>query len=119
MPRKTNIDPDVREVLDMLDEKFCTLGADKASQLWNILTALRGPDELGLLPYDAKRYSTSIIRAKAFPKLAKMHFRVPAKFETEARKIRYDLIEAASRHFRSHILRAASALGLNVPKGFA
>lgn len=54
----------VREVLNQLDEVL-SLDNPDSKELWNVLTALRGPDN----DLDSHKFATTgLIRAKAFPK---------------------------------------------------
>ena len=57
----------VREVLDVIDE-FLARGDSRAGALWDVLTALRGPDDES--KEQLKSSTTSHIRRAAFPLLA-------------------------------------------------
>ena len=57
------------EILDELDNWFMEADLNQATQLWAILTALRGPDQPGL--ESLKTTTTAVIRAKALPKTFK------------------------------------------------
>lgn len=100
----------VREVLDIIDGVLAG-GAQDARELWNILTALRGPDDDGD-DWLRKGKTTVHIRAAAFPKTARS-----ADFEQATMKtdVKYDPTPGTKLHdwhFFGHIDRAADALGL-------
>lgn len=58
-----------REILDQIDEFLTGSAIDgrERDKLWNVLTALRGPDDRN--DQQGKDAATSIIRGKAFPKM--------------------------------------------------
>ena len=60
--------PRTREMLDQIDTFLVRRGSE-AGELWDILTALRGPDSEN---ETIKKYATCPIRRAAFPKLAKL-----------------------------------------------
>lgn len=65
--------PETRKELDRIDMFLANQPSVVARELWNILTALRGPDNGN----DAiKDETTCVIRTKAFPQLANSFFQV-------------------------------------------
>lgn len=99
-----------REMLDVLDEFLMSAPSVVASELWDVLTALRGPDSACT---DVKMRTTGLIRTLAFPKtaaLSKEHLCIYAFFG-DPEKHPIDLRGVAASHFRSHITAAAVALG--------
>jgi len=106
----------VREVLDYLDNVLVK-GDNVAESIWNVLSALRGPDNAG---YGDKCETTNAIRVTAFPRTAdadnKGGISLPASFyspeyseRTLAGHVDY---EAKAWHFSQHIRSAAEVLGL-------
>lgn len=99
----------VRRVLDEIDTVL-EQGDRAAAQLWNVLSALRGPDDGDWL---LKTQTTEPIRRTAFPKVAaksdtlKGYSGIPADFYGKefTRPI-------GSSHFAEHVRSAANALGL-------
>lgn len=85
----------------------------KASQLWDVLSALRGPDSRESVVKGAR---TIPIRRAAFPLVAKKDddtsdVRISASFAREYTK--YEAQHAdGSYHFNNHTDRAARVLGL-------
>jgi len=113
--------PKVRKVLDVIDgvlAEGCRVGETgellmppdtyiDAADLWNILTALRGPDSCDC---DLKQQTTAIIRAHAFPKAAAGMHRVLAFVNSVDTTIVCD----DCHHFESHVWEAARALGIPI-----
>lgn len=102
----------VRDVLDVIDNALCELPKREATHLWDILTALRGPDMPGTAVFKAT--TTSHIRAFAFPRTAREIHEVskrgrgrppvPADFASEP--VTDGLITCAAEvcnHFGSHV----------------
>jgi hypothetical protein len=81
-------------------------------ELWDVLTALRGPDDYKL-DY-AKEATTAVIRSTAFPKtFARNNDNVPAIFAKDSLSLtvkRNDI--PRSSHFQRHAEDAFTALGL-------
>ena len=121
--------PTLDQMLDTIDG-FLANGdqTDKgpAKQLWDILTALRGPDNMDDL---LKTSTTSIIRVKAFPKATSLYNdddyrdkllvrrlalnRQGTLKEAMARALhqtRDEVWEPHSRHFGNHAVDAIKAL---------
>ena len=105
--------PKTREMLDWIDD-FLVSHSLEAAELWDVLTALRGPDsgELG-----NKLRTTVPIRVAAFPRTAAM----PGEFNGGARS--RAIFEGSPQdfvwpdndsieHFDYHIRQAAHALGM-------
>jgi len=115
------MDARVRKLLDEIDEMLLP-GDVAASELWNVLTALRGPDaEFDVI----KDVTTAPIRGAAFPKTCQQALaqrgqhelpeqvfaRVGAQFESPAR---FDktVVGQGHLHFANHVRNAALELGL-------
>jgi len=100
--------PELRTMLDQIDTFLSTEGPD-AICLWEIMTALRGPDDWR--QGGDKQTSTSVIRTAAFPKTS-LKPQVSADFaDPRTAYIQPSYIEG-SPHFASHSRWAAVALGL-------
>ena len=106
----------VRKALDAIDEILSGKDSFAATYMWDVLSALRGPDvdDQGL-----KDATTSVIRAAAFPKtsiLSTMHGgRVGASMapDTDAKaNLRAGLATTQINHFMFHANVAFSVLGL-------
>lgn len=103
-PRKVT----VRGMLSQIED-FLLHRDDKAAALWDVLSALRGPDERS----ENKNATTIHIRRRAFPRLSKLAEdsgprRIPASFITYAP---FDP-RMSSSHFTKHIRKAAKVLRL-------
>lgn len=114
-----------REILDALDKWFTEGWSNKddpqpeREALWDVLTALRGPDDSDVL---LKEHTTEIIRSHAFPLIAKrIHSETgvwaPAFFAPPSRglheiKIRTTsaALPSSSTHFNRHVKDAHAAL---------
>jgi hypothetical protein len=128
--RRAAIRPNVRAALDYLDGIFAKGGED-AQALWDVLSALRGPDVDPSEESFMKRDVTIPVRRAAFPKTcytvceayfgpydAGVHQR--ASFGTRGRSYSYQGLALTSHslnnghvgHFALHGCRAAEALGL-------
>ena len=82
---------------------------DEASKLWDILTALRGPDDTNL---SLKEATTAVIRYHALPVCDKNGATVYKDcIGNEIARHKYE--STASRHFISHAKNAFKALGLD------
>ena len=113
-----------KEMLELIDEFLARhpgagatgFGADPSSEqakLWDVLTALRGPDHRDQEWMEAgkvKHQTTVKLRAAAFPKAAKAltNF-VLADFESDA-VFSSSAAHRIGSHFHNHIRLAASAL---------
>lgn len=106
-----NISSETREILDKIDE-FLAKGNADSQDLWDILTALRGPDSEN----DIKHVTTIPIRNTALPKTTKVaisswgftngaDFR-GGEFSGE------DASSDTSEHFSTHVIGAARLLGI-------
>ena len=105
----------VRAELDRI-ETFLLQNNTDARHLWDILSALRGPDKTE--DAMAKAVTTCVIRRRAFPKLAKStaRYNIPASFRSmSGRNPRYPLVRKFEGfqyepHFEKHIRVAAVAI---------
>lgn len=99
-----------KQVLKEIDAMAAGMEPLEAKKLWDVLSALRGPDaELGY----AKRATTEQIRRRSLPKLAGKFVAVAPNarevkepWAVEARG------EISAGHFRQHAYAAFDALGL-------
>lgn len=102
----------LRKQLDQIDEWLTEEGG---AQLWDVLTALRGPDN------SEDRYlkflTTNHIRTTAFPKLAQQYWHGDAHFGTAAQRVHLTVhgefpstTNTDVSHFGVHITNAARAL---------
>ena len=105
-----------REALDAIDEVLAR-NDTVAGELWEVLTALRGPD--GFDSYRAKTDYTARIRATAFPKAAAgaesnhMSFYAHgAEYSAVQGPVDLELLQSQQPHFRSHTRLALIALEL-------
>ena len=92
-------------------ERFLLKGGTDAIDLWNIMSALRGPDDANDMWI--KEHTTAPIRTKAFPNLSKRSGigrpLIAVIFAPRGQKI--DLHQkSASWHFDSHVSFAAQAI---------
>lgn len=97
-----------RQMLDEIDE-YLAVGDAYSQQLWDVLCALRGPDQ----PRDEQKdVTTAPIRSAAFPRTYDAFdgaMVLPAAFRpVEA----FDPTALRGGHFSSHIRFAAEVLGL-------
>ena len=102
--------PNVREMLDKIDT-FLTGDIADARALWDVLSALRGPDNGD---GESKLDSTLPIRRAAFPKVLAMH-EEGSRFLNAAflgNNELFDLHRAGGEHYTAHARKAAIALGL-------
>lgn len=118
MPRKSlkppkPIDPAklLRKHLNQIQEMLLS---DVGPQLWDVLSALRGPD---VKHYDYKHATTEILRSAAFPSLPYRRIDLPATFayadKAPLATTRVELAQDNQHyHFREHALKAFDALGL-------
>lgn len=118
----------VKATLNVIDKVLSGKDQTAAVELWAVLSALRGPDfDRG---YGAKKATTSVIRATAFPKADKKYhtagLEIPASFRRDdfgavEDRVNNKNIFSKSIHFKQHAEAAFEALGLswdtlNVPK---
>lgn len=116
------INPELRKILDTFDE---VLAQDTvlSGQLWDVLSALRGPDDMDADVY-IKATTTNHIRVTAFPKMAALeksnifprNNSAIKRVCLSTRPIDTDFssteLKSRSSHFANHIMRAFRALGL-------
>ena len=100
--------PELRTMLDQIDTFLAVGGAD-STRLWEIMTALRGPDDWKQA--GDKTYATSVIRTAAFPKTS-LNPQVNADFADPRTAYIQPSYTTGSPHFASHARWAAIALGL-------
>jgi len=95
------------EIQDMLD------GKSYSGELWDVLTALRGPDSRNR---KIKYATTAVIRSAAFPKRPCEERSVFGKDSAKLAKRRKSLFETKvdNNHFREHVRDAFAALGLKL-----
>jgi hypothetical protein len=111
---------ETRQVLDIIEDHLLSANIIEREELWNILTALRGPDEEEMQPQ--KEYTTAVIRSAAFPRLARSKGLVATRFAApgstlgplRTRPCDCGCGSSNLGHFDDHIRRAAYALGLDV-----
>ena len=86
---------------------FIEAGEEEGKKMWDVLTALRGPDDGD---YGLKEATTAIIRTRflGYPYL----FYVPAQFATADWNPKVREAAVGSCHFLKHAQRAFSTLGL-------
>lgn len=103
----------VRKMLDRIDA-FLAKPGKESEELWDILTALRGPDDQDNV---VKEATTAVIRWQAFPRTARVRT-VPAVFngDTESFADSRNRWSASSFHFWRHAGFAFAALGLKWSK---
>lgn len=137
-PEPTPIRPNVRAALDYLDQILCK-ETDDAQDLWDILTALRGPDDdvstMKHAYYDPggelKRRVTIPVRRAAFPRTTTAVTAADRQINAAPKYIARPTVGVRSRasfggtfgdypfkgefradHFSKHGIHAAQALGL-------
>ena len=99
----------LREHLDLIDQ-WLSEPSEHAVALWNVLTALRGPDSRN---DPMKSATTAVIRAAAFPLTAQRLHQIPATFRFGHNAVTI-WEEMRHTHFGHHAVRAAELLGLTV-----
>lgn len=103
---------ETREILDKIDE-FLVQRNTNSQDLWDILTALRGPDSEH---NDIKHVTTVPIRSAAFPKTAKVaasDYGFVNGADFRGGEFSYDAANMdKSEHFASHVVNAARRLGI-------
>ena len=108
--RKAPKEVTLRQALDQIDRYLCipTLGR----RLCGVLSALRGPDEEKYAYI--KGNSTGVIRAEAFPRLAKLKSgECPWTMTVGSKNVTVPSSSGIScNHFRSHLITAAEVLNL-------
>jgi hypothetical protein len=100
----------VVRVLETIEDVLLR-GDDDARNLWDILSALRGPDEVSYYSWETKARTTVHMRRAAFPRLARKadirSIDIPADFRTD---LPYrEPIEFS--HFATHLVDAVTAPG--------
>ena len=119
---------DVKKVLDTIDTFLSTSDRFTASQLWNVLSALRGPDmpdsngelkarstnhiRAAALPKTCARWQDSVDRTWMGPRDNKQFYGdyapVCASFYRDG-----DAVQFNGSHFGMHVESAAAVLGLS------
>ena len=108
----SNQPADLRGALDLIDT---LLRAEYGHDLWNILTALRGPDSRNR---GIKYATTCVIRNAAFPGRPTNGlsvFKDDCPLYAKRRERLFDEHEE-SNHFREHIQDAFDSLGMTIDK---
>lgn len=95
-----------KDILAMIDEWSLNASYPEKRNLWDILSALRGPDSDN---EELKERTTTVIRSKAFSNFGKEC----AWFAPRGVKIQMNGTED-QKHFIGHIKMAANALGIPV-----
>jgi hypothetical protein len=109
-----------RQILNLLDRWFVAQkqdvrGADEGQKLWDVLTALRGPDMRK--SYNLKNTTTSRIRTAAFPRLATRGVGAFGASFSQGKMIRVPAVLTTDHmHFIKHVKGATRALGLRIRK---
>ena len=103
--------PELRAQLDTIDG-WLQEGNENAGKLWEVLTALRGPDSGDMI---VKNATTIHIRAAAFPRTAQNHT-LPAKFAIAGDEPSLNESLAGGGHFASHVYFALRTLGIKETK---
>lgn len=99
----------VRAMLNLIDG-YLTKGNTSAKELWDVLCALRGPDD----NREVKLGTTTAIRARAFPKTAKkIKINLGAAFYPRTYTPKQLDDPKLSPHFCGHTRRAARALNMD------
>lgn len=102
-----------RQVLAVVDKSLAN-GDETSEKVWDVLTALRGPDSSS---YSAKNGAIVPIRRAALPKTAKSG-RAPAYFGDSGFPKKVAIVQAETYHFKRHVTAAARALKLPVTANF-
>lgn len=111
----------VRELLNTIDNMLMKQDtyeeAKDSSDLWSVLSALRGPDSGD---DRVKDKTTVLIRRAAFPRTTREGRGTPQAVFTGVYDFRPEVLmetvnEAVDHHFESHIAQAALALGILKP----
>lgn len=111
-----------KQVLDIVDTALAR-GNSTSEKLWDVLTALRGPDTN---EYYLKSEITVLIRRKALPKTTKAHmdsgatladfgYDEPKDAKISSGTVGYEREGYGYKrrgHFRNHAIKAAEALGI-------
>jgi len=96
------------EMLNLLDRFFCDAESNESFALWQVLTALRGPDDSGKVN-KLKSATTERIRTAAFP-LCFQRSRGPALIAGFSPDCTLDLsvldADGISQHFSAHVYDA-------------
>lgn len=103
-----------REVLDLIDNFLLEGDSTETNKLWDVLSALRGPDSDD---FRLKDETTIHIRRAAFPRFSSTQNRwgdnkTRAVFTSDHPYVSPRTTSSASGHFCSHIRSAAMVLGL-------
>ena len=99
-----------RQILDLIDEFLITATRREVVSLWDVLSALRGPDNFACNTQSKDRLTVHIRRG-AFPRMAnRVNGKTPAVFHTtEERGVVTDS-ECHGDHFLCHALHAMQYL---------
>ena len=108
-------------VLDLIDRTLAGKDQESARELWDVLTAMRGPDDDN---NTAKMVYTVPIRSAAFPKTAARYLKNEGRVAGSRAIMAVDAADPAAYkswhrgvvtqgHYREHIEKAREVLGLN------
>lgn len=133
--RPARLPATARDMLNLIDRFLVARAADRldflakseAGKLWDVLSAMRGPDfESRAIYHDFKSELTIPIRRAALPLTAAFsrlhHHDIAACFDgpetlppSAADQLPTDTLNVNARHFPAHIRAAARALGMEIP----
>jgi hypothetical protein len=109
-----------REILDQIDKLLSEADMTIALEVWNVLSALRGPD-VDAYSNKIKATTTAVIRCAALPLSMKRELYVESSgvkysafgmVEPDLKKFDIRAASQTSDHFRTHVRWAAHVLGL-------
>ena len=100
-----------RDILNDIDDWSVSAHFREVEKLWDVLTALRGPDSGD---WNTKRETTVVIRAIALPKLYNSFQALLDSEDKTTINESFLSIEHTSKHFSNHIISAAIALGIPI-----
>ncbi len=100
----------VRAALDAIDDILVGLNFVNRGDVIDVLTALRGPDDMNL---DAKACMTNFIRQGALPKTCHTEYLIDptSRWSLRTKGDSVTIPQAHQSHFESHIRGAIRALG--------
>lgn len=103
--------PDVKNAIKALRHAYLEMGSYETEKFWDILTALRGPDDENT---HVKRATTELIRAAVFGRQAGALVYEVALIDWLDRPEDVEVRDKMQdSHFRVHAIKAFLALGLN------
>jgi len=110
---KSKLTREAKRVLNEIDTALAK-GNKSSGQIWDVISALRGPDVGGYDGgHDTKLKTTVHIRSAALPKTAKSYTELPISFANyHSPSFNVGAGSLVSDHFKKHIIKAATVLGL-------